>query len=677
MANSVICIIQARIGSTRFPGKVLKEINGKTIIEILLHRLSFAKKIDKLIVATPETKKNDKLINKIKDLDIDVFRGSETNVLDRYYHAAKKYRPKTIVRITGDCPLIDPVLVDDIIEYYQNNSADYVSNISPPTYPDGLDTEVFSFESLKEAYEKATTPFDKEHVTSFIRNNNKHKKMNYSNKIDLSKDRWTLDDSNDFEVIKNIINYFKPDLDFSWEEIVHLKENQPNLFDFNNKNKRNEGAKLGTGQKLWKRAKNIIPGGNMFLSKRSEMFLPENWPSYYSKARGCEVWDLDNNKYIDMSIMGVGTNILGYANPEVDKEVKKIINKSNMSTLNNPEEVYLSEKLLAMHPWADMVRLARSGGEANSIAIRIARAAVGMEKDAICGYHGWHDWYLSANLQDDTSLNSHLLPGLEPRGVPSQLKNLTLTFNYNDLNSLEQLLLEEDIGVIKMEVSRSVPPNPGFLESVRELATKNNKVLIFDECTSGFRQTFGGLHKKFNVEPDIAVFGKALGNGYPITAIIGKREIMEAAQTTFISSTFWSERIGPVAGLKTLEIMEREKTWETITKYGKQIGERWSEIALKYDLPIEVNGLPSLISFTIPVADWLKYKTLITQQMLKKNFLSSNAVYVCTEHSDEIIDEYFDLIEPIFITISECENGRNIDDLLDGPLCHAGFKRLN
>jgi len=324
-----------------------------------------------------------------------------------------------------------------------------------------------------------------------------------------------------------------------------------------------------------------------------------------------------------------------------------------------------------------MVRLARTGGEANAISIRIARAATGKDKVAFCGYHGWHDWYLSASLEDDSTLDGHLLPGLEPKGVPQNLKGTMLPFNYNKIEELEAIVANHDIGVIKMEVSRNVEPKDGFLEGVRKIATDNNIVLIFDECTSGFRETFGGLHKKYGVEPDMAVFGKALGNGYAITAVIGRKEIMETAQSTFISSTFWTERIGPAAGLKTLEIMEREKSWEQITEVGKRIGKRWEILAEKFDLAIEISGISALVNFHIPVDNWLKYKTLITQEMLKNNYLASNSIYVCTEHENEIIDEYFELIEPIFNTISKCENGKNIDDLLDGSMCHSGFKRLN
>ena len=677
MASKVIAIVQARVGSIRLPGKVLKEINGKSLIEILFHRLSQSKKIDKLILATSVNKENDTLANLVEKLGFDVFRGSENDVLGRYYNAAKKYNPETVVRITGDCPIIDPKLVDEIISLYEKENADYVSNTSPPTFPDGLDVEVFSFDSLKEANKKAKTSHEREHVTPFIRANKNLKNINLSNDTDLSKERWTVDDPEDLSVIENILNHFAPNLDFSWWDVLELKQSHPEYFEANQHITRNKGSKMGTGQKLWKRAKKIIPGGNMLLSKRAEMFLPDKWPAYFSKAKGCHVWDMDGNQYTDMSIMGIGTNILGYGHPEVDEAVRKVVEQGNMSTFNCPEEVYLAERLVELHPWADMVRLARTGGEANAISIRIARAATGKDKVAFCGYHGWHDWYLSANLGDDTTLDGHLLPGLEPKGVPNNLKGTMLPFNYNKIEELESLVAKHDIGVIKMEVSRNVEPVDGFLEGVRKIATDNNIVLIFDECTSGFRETFGGLHKKYGVNPDLAVFSKALGNGYAISAVIGKREVMEATQSTFISSTFWTERIGPVAGLKTLEIMEREKSWERITDVGEQIGKRWKKLAEKHDLPIEISGLPALVNFIIPVENWLKYKTFITQEMLKNNYLASNSVYVCTEHTDEIVNEYFDLLEPVFNTINKCENGKNIDVLLDGPVCHAGFKRLN
>jgi glutamate-1-semialdehyde 2,1-aminomutase len=436
---------------------------------------------------------------------------------------------------------------------------------------------------------------------------------------------------------------------------------------------------MGKGQELYKRAKTLIPGGTMLLSKRPEMFLPEHWPAYFSKAKGCHVWDLDGNKYTDVSIMGIGTNILGYGHDEVDAAVMETVKNGNMSTLNCPEEVWLAEKLVELHSWADMVRFARSGGEANAIAIRIARAASGRDKVAVCGYHGWHDWYLSANLGSKESLAGHLLPGLDPQGVPSNLRNTVFTFNYNKIEELESLFLNHpDIGVIKMEVSRNKGPEDGFLHKVREIANKHKAVLIFDECTSGFRQTFGGLHKLYNVEPDMAMFGKAMGNGYSITAVIGRREVMEAAQKTFISSTFWTERIGPSAALKTLEVMEREQSWKTITETGNSIAKRWVEIANVNELPIQISGLPALIGFSIMSDKSLSYKTFITQEMLNKGYLAATSIYVSIVHTSDILNPYFDQLDKLFKTIRKCEQGKlSIDSLLSGPVCHGGFKRLN
>ena len=434
---------------------------------------------------------------------------------------------------------------------------------------------------------------------------------------------------------------------------------------------------MGKGQKLWDRAKRVIPGGNMLLSKRAEMFLPDQWPAYFCRAKGCRVWDMDDNEYIDMCIMGIGTNTLGYGHPEVDDAVRQTVSDGNMSTFNCPEEVFLAERLVELHPWADMVRFARSGGEANAVAIRIARAASGRDKVAICGYHGWHDWYLAANLGDDESLDGHLLPGLEPKGVPRNLSGSVLPFEYNDFPSLETLVRDHDIGVIKMEVSRNMGPEDSFLEKVRKLATDNNIVLMFDECTSGFRQSFGGLHKLHGVEPDMAVFGKALGNGYAITAVLGKRGIMQAAQSTFISSTFWTERIGPSAALKTLEVMEREKSWEIISETGTRISNGWKDLAKKYGLALQTSGIPAISGFGIVSPKSLEYKTLITQEMLAKGYLASNVVFACTEHDEDIVAGYFEALDPIFETIAKCEDGLNIDSLLKGPVCHTGFKRLN
>ena len=433
---------------------------------------------------------------------------------------------------------------------------------------------------------------------------------------------------------------------------------------------------MGKGQKLYSKAKQLVAGGNMLLSKRPEMFLPEHWPAYFSKTSGCEVWDLDGNKYID-TLMTPGTNSLGYSHPEVDEAVKEIVGNGNMSSLNAPEEVELTERLVELHPWADMARFARSGGEANSVSIRLARAASGRDNVAFCGYHGWHDWYLASNLSDSKGLDGHLLPGLDPYGVPQNLKGSVYPFEYNNFDKLDNLVKTKNIGVIKMEVFRNKEPENDFLHRVRKLANDNNIVLVFDECTSGFRKNYGGLHKLYNVEPDVAMFGKALGNGYAVTAVLGKREVMQTAEKSFISSTFWTERIGSTAGVATLKVMEKEKSWEQITKNGEYVNSEWMKLSKEFDLPITISGLAALTTFSFKSEKALAYKTFITQEMLKKGYLAATSVYVCTAHTKDIIDGYIENIRPIFKTIKECEDGRDIMDLLEGPIAHNGFKRLN
>ena len=673
----IIAIVQARMGSRRFPGKVLKKINGTPVIDLLLDRLNQVKNIDKIVIATTTSKGDDKLEDHLKSKGFDVFRGSENDVLSRFFEANKKYNYDYIIRITGDCPLIDKSLIEEGIQKFKDSKVDYLNNYSIPTFPDGLDFSIFSKQSLVFAYKNAKDDYDKEHVDTFIQKHKNFSTFTLRNKEDLSSQRWTLDEPDDFLVISNIFNYFHPNIYFGWEEIIKLSNDKPEFFKYNKNIKRNEGSIKNKENKLWKYASKVIPGGNMLFSKRPEIYLPKLWPTYFKKTKDCFVWDLDNQKYIDM-LFAVGTNTLGYCNDEVDNAVKEAISEGIMSSLNCPEEVYLADKLISMHPWAKMARFARTGGEANAIAVRIARAYTGKDKIAFCGYHGWHDWYLASGISNEEALNSNLMPGLRLDGVPRNLVDTVYPFEYNNLEQLLNILKNNDIGAIKMEVIRNLKPNHQFLEKIREICDENKIVLIFDECTSGFRQTFGGIHKLFNVEPDIALFGKALGNGYAITAILGREKIMDAAQNSFISSTFWTERIGYVAALKTLEIMERDRTWEIITNIGNKIKLIWSELAKKHNLKIEIFGIPALIKFTFLYPDSIKYKTLFTQEMLKEGFLASNLIYVSICHTDDVLSKYSDAVERTFSTISQCEKGvYSIDKILTTDSCISDFKRLN
>jgi glutamate-1-semialdehyde 2,1-aminomutase len=435
-----------------------------------------------------------------------------------------------------------------------------------------------------------------------------------------------------------------------------------------------------SGVELWNKAKKIIPGGNQLLSKRSDQFLPDYWPSYYKKAKGVEVWDLDNNHYIDMSIMGIGACTLGYADKDVNSVVKAAIDDGSMCTLNSFEEVELAETILNIENWADMVRYARTGGESAAIAIRIARAATGRDKIAFCGYHGWHDWYLSANLADD-KLDEHLLPGLNPLGVPKSLEGTTLPFNYNKLYELENIIAEEgeNIAAIIMEPVRNHEPDPSFLKGVRRIASKIGAVLIFDEISSGWRMNVGGIHTLYGVDPDIVIFGKAMGNGHPIGAVIGKEEIMEVAQDTFISSTFWTERVGFAAGLATINKMNEIQSPKHLVKTGKRITKEWKEIAFEHELKLVTMGIPPMTSCVFNYNDILsvQLQTIFTQEMLNRGYLASTHVYTSYKHTEEVVTDYMENVDVVFSILAKGLKENTLKDILKGPVASKGFKRLN
>ena len=424
----------------------------------------------------------------------------------------------------------------------------------------------------------------------------------------------------------------------------------------------------------WEEAKKIILGGNSLLSKRPEMYLPSFWPTYFSKASGVYIWDTEGKKYIDM-IFAVGQNTLGYSNKKVDTKVKNFISKGTMSTLNCPEELYLAKKLIKIHPWSGMVKFARSGGEANSIAIRIARAASGRDNVAICGYHGWHDWYLSVNLKSKNNLNQHLLPGLLPKGVPKSLKNNVHAFKNNDFEKLKQIYSKYKIGTLIIEIARNELPNLKFLKKIKKFCKEKKIILIFDECTSGFRRNLGGIHLLTKISPDIAMFGKAIGNGYAITCVVGKKKIMKKAENTFISSTMWSERVGFVAALATINEIEKTKSYKKLIQSGKYVNSGWKKLSKKHNLNLSIKGIESITSFSFPKNNQI-YKTFISQEMLKRGYLASNLIYLSTEHTVKIIDKYLNQLDKVFKQIKN-NPLKKIKKLIKGKISHNTFKRLN
>ncbi len=433
-------------------------------------------------------------------------------------------------------------------------------------------------------------------------------------------------------------------------------------------------------QEFYTHAKSRIPGGVQLLSKRPEMFAPNQWPNYAVKAQGCEVWDLEGNRYYDMTTNGIGACLLGFADPDVNQAVINRIQNGSMSSLNAPEEVYLADRLCEIHPWAENVRFARTGGETCAIAVRIARATTGRDVVAICGYHGWSDWYLAANLSDGDSLGGVHLAGLEPAGVPSNLRDSAVTFHYGNVEEFDSIISEygDRLACVIMEPMRNNPPAEGYLAHIRDEIHRVGGLLIFDEISIGWRYTFGGSHKVLGVNPDIACFAKAMGNGHPIGAIVGTKAAMDGAQKTFISSTYWTEAVGPVAALATIDKIEKTRAWEHAARIGEMIKKAWIDSAARYGLDINCGGVPCLAHFGFN-EDGAAMKTLYTAMMLKEGFLGNTGVYPTLAHNDEIVEKYAQAIDKVFCQMAEIRKKGGKEAVLEaigGPVCQSGFQRL-
>lgn len=435
---------------------------------------------------------------------------------------------------------------------------------------------------------------------------------------------------------------------------------------------------MSTGSDLYRRARRRIPGGVQLLSKRPEMFLPDLWPSYFSRAKGVDVWDLDGRQYVDMSHNGIGANVLGAADPDVDAAVVEAIRCGVSSTLNAPEEVALADLLCEIHPWASMVRFARTGGEAMAMAVRIVRARTRRDVIAFCGYHGWHDWYLAANLAEESALDGHLLPGLSPAGVPRGLRGTALPFRYNQLDELNEIVRTHgaNLAAVVMEPLRDHEPAPGFLAGVRRLADGAGALLVFDEITAGLRLTTGGAHLLYGVTPDVAVLAKAISNGYPMAAVIGTEPVMQAAQDSFISSTYWTDRIGPVAALATLRKHRQHDVAAHLQRIGARVQAGWREEGARAGLPIQVGGMTPLSHFHFTGAHAEAGHTAFTQMMLERGYLAGKGFYVTFAHQDAHVDAYLGAVREVFSVLGDAFRSGTVAGLLSGPLAHSGFARL-
>ena len=582
---SSVAIIQARMSSSRFPGKMLQPLAGGTLFSQVVHRLRQAKKLDAIVLATSDQDSDDALAESAKDLGVPVFRGSLDDVLDRFVRAVPA-GSSTVVRVTGDCPLLAPELLDTMLGEFVDNNYDYLSNVSPPSWPDGLDLEIMTAEALRIAHQEASGQHEREHVTPFIRQH--PERFSLGNHPcphgDLSNWHWSVDRPRDLVLVHEIIDALGPSAQL--ESIMGLLKERHDLAERSSNDMPNEGAvetfrkdlrrrwplpKIVRSDEIWQQAQELIPAGTQTLSKGPSQFCQGVGPKYIARAEGCMLYDVDGNAFVDYP-MALGPITLGHAHPRVNEAVSRQMASGSAYSLMHELEVRLAKRLVDIIPCAEQIRFGKNGSDATSACIRAARALSGRDHIARCGYHGWQDWSIDRSY------------GIRSRGVPEAVFDLTHPFPFNDLAALESILAEHPCAAVVMECISVEVPEPGYLQGVKELAHKYGALLIFDEVITGFRWARGGAQEYFGVSPDLCAMGKGVANGLPLSIVAGSREAMQAFDEIFFSFTFGGETLSLAAAMATLDVMEEENYWAHIWDLGSRLQKGFDAAAAKHHL---------------------------------------------------------------------------------------------
>ena len=654
----IIALVQARMGSSRLPGKVMRPIQGIPMIELLLRRLSKATLVNKIVLATSIDPANRPLADHVRELGYSVFEGSEDDVLDRFSQAAIHHEADVVIRITADCPLIDPELVDQLIrEFVRRGNLDYMGNALPPTYPDGLDTEIFTIQSLKYAAENAVKPIEREHVTGFIVTSGLFRVDNLPYHEDHSVERWTVDQLEDFQVIENIFNHFLPVTDFGWLQVLKLKKEHPNLFYPNQKIMRNEGFMLGKFKEITIRnivnfeASNIyrsnihtlIPGGAHTYSKGDDQF-PELSPAAIAYGKGSHVWDIDGNEYIDCS-MGLSSVSLGHAYEPVLEAVRDELIKGVNFQRPSVLEKEMAETFLALVPQHDMVKFAKNGSAVTTAAVKLARAKTGRKLVAFPADHPFYsydDWFIGT-----TPCN---------KGVPKEFADLSLTFKSCDINSLNALFNQYpgQIACVITEPEKNMCSgctcgSPGeFLKQAIELAHNNGALFIVDEMVTGFKTGFPGSISKYSIEPDMATWGKGIANGFSFCAITGKRDVMELGgiknvgeeKVFLISTTHGGETHAMAAAIATINEFKKYNIVNYINDFGSRVIEICQHLVNKQGLNnwiqvVPSNWMPAFIFKNSNGQPCAGFRTLVMQEMIKRGILFQGLFIISYSHTED------------------------------------------
>jgi glutamate-1-semialdehyde 2,1-aminomutase len=439
-------------------------------------------------------------------------------------------------------------------------------------------------------------------------------------------------------------------------------------------------SRVAKSMEWYQRALELIPGGTQLVSRRPQRYANGVSPIFWTHAKGARFWDVDGHEYIDWG-SGIGAIILGYCDEVVDDAVRKQIGRGTMTSINHELEIELAEELCRTIPCAEMVRYAKCGGEACAIAVRIARGATGRDKILFCGYHGWHDWYLAANLAADASLNDHLFPGIEPIGVPRALEGTAIPFPFGDLAALGQLLDDHrgQVAAVIMEPLRSELPPEGYLAGVRKLCDERDVVLIFDEVSCGFRTRIGGIQELVGVMPDMAAFAKSISNGYPMAAVVGKRAVMQAAASMFISSTYWSDCVGLRAALTTIRELRRRDVPAYLERLGRELSQRLNAVAVETGMRVKCVGIPIHPRLEFQAdgdATKKKLATLYIQEMAKRGCHGYASFYLNAAQGPAEVEQTIAAAREVFALMRVGLARGRLDSLLECDLSQDAFRRL-
>lgn len=639
-------IIQARMGSSRFPGKTLADVEGKPMLERLVERVRASRFVEEIVIATTTEPRDDAIEEFARERGLKCLRGSEPDVLERFHQAAGRFGVETIVRVTPDCPLLDPQVMDQVIELYRSGEYDYASNTVRCSYPDGLDVEVFSRAALEKAHREARLASEREHVTLYMKTSGRFRVGSLEGPEDLAGFKWSVDREEDLAFVRGVYRKLGGNgHPFTHQEILRMIRESPEMGQVNPESVANEGyfrsilqdppvpareRTLRRSRDWSRRAAERIPGGSQTFSKGPTQFVEGVAPSFAVRGKGCRLWDADGNEYLDCG-MALGAVILGYADEEVDRAVRSQLEEGTIFTLPHPREVEVAEMLRQWFPYADMVRFGKNGSDATSGAVRLARAATGREGLAVCGYHGWQDWYIGSTTR--------------AAGVPEAVRGLTHPFLYNRIETLERIFAEHprQIAAVIMEPVGTEEPAAGFLPRVRELTRREGALLIFDEVLTGFRFGLGGAQRELGVTPDLTCVGKAMANGLPLSAVLGPRELMKRFEEVFFSFTFGGETLALAAAAATLEKMARENVAGHIRREGLRLRDGYNVLARELGLAPVTQcvgpGPRTVVQFNgRDEPDSLILKSLFQQECVKRGVLFTGYHLPSHAHGEKEVD---------------------------------------